>query len=111
MLESRKIALHPEELYRLGYRAINPDLTLLYSSSLSDDFRRPFESWTLHLEETSDAYIELGTGEKFEEICELLMKVKKFPPILVSGEGNDRCVEIHNSVIVLRCGTIHLTQA
>ncbi len=45
---------------------------------MDDDFRRPFESWLLHLEDTSDAYMEPGTGCRFEEIYQLLLRIKKF---------------------------------
>jgi hypothetical protein len=72
MIECRKLQLDPEILFRL-------DLCVLYSSRLDDDFRKPFESWYLHLEENSDAYLEAGTGDRFEEIFEFLLQIKKFP--------------------------------
>lgn len=72
MIECRKLQLDPEILFRL-------DLCVLYSSKLDNDFRRPFESWYLHLEENSDAYLEAGTGDRFEEIFEFLLQIKKFP--------------------------------
>lgn len=60
---------------------IGVDLCIFYSSKLDDDFRRPFESWLLHLEETSDAYMEPGTGARFEELFSLICQLKKFRSI------------------------------
>lgn len=54
------------------------DLCIFYSSKLDHDFRRQFESWVLHLDESSDAYLEPGTGVKFQELFTLICKLKKF---------------------------------
>jgi hypothetical protein len=71
-VESKKIILDHETLYRM-------DLCILYSSKL-DDFRQNFESWFSLFEVDPDAYIEPGTGEKFEKLFDLLQRMKKFPP-------------------------------
>ncbi len=57
------------------------DLCIFYSSKLDADFRRLFESWVLHLEESSDAYLEPGTGPKFEELFTMICKLKKFKTV------------------------------
>lgn len=72
--ESRKLIIHPDVLYRM-------DLCILHSSKLDNGFRRTFESWFLHLEEMSDAYMDPGTGAKFEDIFKTLIEMKKFPLI------------------------------
>ncbi|KAJ3311850.1 hypothetical protein HDV04_003590 [Boothiomyces sp. JEL0838] len=85
--EQKRIILSPEELYRL-------DQCILHSSKL-DDFRRPFESWFSQVEIEPNDIVEPGHGTKFEELFQLLAKIKKFQ----KKEG-----EISPQMLVLRQG-------
>jgi hypothetical protein len=78
--ETKKISIDAETLYRLGISHLNIDLCILFSKKL-EDFRRPFESWYTQFDISPLEYIEPGSGKKFENLIQLLMKEKRFPKV------------------------------
>jgi hypothetical protein len=69
--QGQNLQLNAETLYRM-------DQCILHSEKL-DEFRRVFEAWYSQFEVDPNVYIEPGTGTKFEDLYQTLLRIKKFP--------------------------------